>query len=41
MPIFDIKDTNLTAVEQINFALEKDLQTLVEKIWKLSLIAGL
>ncbi|WP_252717471.1 DUF5655 domain-containing protein [Acinetobacter ursingii] len=31
MPIFDIKDTNLTAVEQINFALEKDLQTLVEK----------
>lgn len=30
MPIFDISGTKLTSVEQKNFALEKDLQTLIE-----------
>lgn len=30
MPIFDISGSKLTAVEQINFALEKDLQNLIE-----------
>lgn len=31
MPIFDIDGDKLSAVEQKNFALEKDLQTLIEK----------
>ncbi|PAU87208.1 hypothetical protein CK507_10870 [Pseudomonas sp. WN033] len=31
MPIFDISGDKLSAVEQKNFALEKDLQTLIEK----------
>lgn len=31
MPIFDISGDNLSAVEQKNFALEKDLQSLIEK----------
>lgn len=31
MPIFDILDDKLFAVEQKNFALEKDLQSLIEK----------
>lgn len=31
MPIFDISGDRLTAVEQKNFSLEKDLQTLIEK----------
>lgn len=31
MPIFDISGDTLSAVEQKNFALEKDLQTLIEK----------
>ncbi len=31
MPIFDIFGDNLSAVEQRNFALEKDLQTLIER----------
>lgn len=31
MPIFDISGDKLSAVEQRNFALEKDLQTLIEK----------
>lgn len=31
MPIFDISDDKLSAVEQCNFALEKDLQTLIER----------
>lgn len=31
MPIFDISGDKLSAVEQRNFALEKDLQSLIEK----------
>jgi len=31
VPIFDISGDKLSAVEQKNFALEKDLQTLIEK----------
>jgi hypothetical protein len=31
MPIFDISGDKLSAVEQKNFALEKDLQSLIEK----------
>ena len=31
MPIFDISGDKLSAVEQKNFALERDLQTLIEK----------
>jgi hypothetical protein len=31
MPIFDISCDKLSAVEQRNFALEKDLQTLIER----------
>ncbi|WP_417315911.1 hypothetical protein [Cycloclasticus pugetii] len=31
MPIFDISGGKLSAVEQRNFALEKDLQTLIER----------
>ncbi|WP_417315904.1 hypothetical protein [Cycloclasticus pugetii] len=31
MPIFDISGDQLSAVEQRNFALEKDLQTLIER----------
>lgn len=31
MPIFDISENQLSAVEQKNFALEKDLQSLIEK----------
>ncbi|WP_282434083.1 hypothetical protein [Marinomonas sp. UCMA 3892] len=31
MPIFDISGDKLSAVEQRNFALEKDLQTLIDR----------
>lgn len=31
MPIFDISGDKLSAVEQKNFTLEKDLQALIEK----------
>ena len=31
MPIFDISGDKLSAVEQRNFALEKDLQTLIKR----------
>lgn len=31
MPLFELSEANLVAVEQTNFALERDLQTLVER----------
>lgn len=36
MPIFDISGDKLSAVEQRNFALEKDLQRLIERNRELS-----